>query len=292
LSRAPALALLAALTASSCTEEKGPRHSPRTLTTRARGEGALVVDRDFVFWIDRGTDMPEPGRHSGKAWRVRKAGSAPKLLAENLPWPRGLAQDERYLYWASFAEGRVLRLDKDGGQLTALVEGEQAPRDVAVDGSDVYFVTGPGEVKRVSKTALDATRVFWLTGGATGALSECSKSSCKPRVLARGVKEPGALVLDDASVYWTDRPDGLVLTVEKDGGSVHTLVRGQWDAARLALGREHIYWQTGERLFRVAKAGGKAVPWGHSASTVVALATDARTLYWLDGLGSVQAIDE
>jgi hypothetical protein len=68
------------------------------------------------------------------------------------------------------------------------------------------------------------------------------------------------------------------------------LAREQWNAQELAVDGEHLYWQVGERLFKMRKGGGKPREWSRGVTTVGSLAVDAQNLYWLDNDGVVRSI--
>jgi hypothetical protein len=310
-----ACASLALAGALGCREPGPPTDKPVVLAVRARGEGALAQDDDALYWVDRGTDVPDPSKHVGKLWRLSKSGGLPTALTKDLAWPKGLAVDDTHAYWASFTEGRILRLAKSGsGSLDTLADGQSTPRALALDKTDVYFLNGTGEVRRVPKAggasvtlvsgqqhplriAVDAAHVYWLTGGTTeqgavrrdGSLMRCGKDGSHRVVLAGGLQEPGALALDDESVFWVDRAEGLVFRIEKDGGSARVLEKEQWNAQEIALDAEHVYWQLGEKILRARKTGGKPVAWTKGSYTVSSFVLDALRLYLLDNDGFVRA---
>jgi hypothetical protein len=303
--------LLLALACAACSNPKAPTQAPRALTSRARGEGAIAIDADNVYWIDRGTEVPDPAQKGGKVSRVPKAGGLPKELTGNLGWPKGLVMDADALYWAGFVEGKIFKLDKRGATLTVLTEGQTSPRDLAIDATDVFFVTTPGEVKRVPKSggpavtlahdqrrvthiAVDGEHVFWLSGAVDGQtegeVTRASKDGSHPVALAHGIREPGALAIDDTDVYWIDRAQGLVQRIGKDGGTVRALAKEQWNANQLALDEGWVWWQVGERILRVRKTGGAPILWVKAAFTVGGMAADANTLYFLENDGAVRSI--
>jgi hypothetical protein len=52
------------------------------------------------------------------------------------------------------------------------------------------------------------------------------------------------LVVDEGWVYFTSEEDGVVWRVDKHGGPVSALARGQHDQEHLALDGTHLYWAT------------------------------------------------
>lgn len=292
-----------------CAEPAPPSQQPAMLASRAKGEGFLAIDADFVYWIDRGTDLPDPSKRLAKVWRVPKKGGIAKLLVGDLGWPRGLAVDAKRLYWAGFAEGKIYALDKEGGSLTALAEHENTPLDVAIDDTDVYFLATPGEVRRVPKgggpstrvtgglvrprrLAVDAANVYWVDSGGTsagGAVMRCRKDGSGVTTLAGGLHEPGEIVLDTENVYWSDRSEGFIYRLEKDGGAPRKLAQEQWNALQLALDDDYLWWQRGERILKVRKGGGKPISWVNASHSVTGLAVDANAIYYLEMNGGVRA---
>jgi hypothetical protein len=66
---------------------------------------ALALDGDTVYW----TSSIDVG---GRVLAQKKAGGATFVLATDLHQPRGLAVDEKYVYWIATADGNVGRTEK------------------------------------------------------------------------------------------------------------------------------------------------------------------------------------
>ena len=77
------------------------------------------------------------------------------------------------------------------------------PNDMAVDGTSVYWTSDAGTVMKVP-----------LTGGTA-------------ITLASDQDGPSGIVVDDASIYWTNAGSGTVMKLARAGGPPLTLVSGQ-----------------------------------------------------------------
>ena len=66
---------------------------------------AIVLDGDTVYW----TSSIDVG---GRVLSHKKAGGATFVLAADLHQPRGLAVDEKYVYWIDTGDGTVCRTEK------------------------------------------------------------------------------------------------------------------------------------------------------------------------------------
>ncbi|MFO0756886.1 MAG: hypothetical protein U0359_10360 [Byssovorax sp.] len=71
------------------------------------------------------------------------------------------------------------------------------------------------------------------------------------------------LVVDEASVYWTDLGAGTVSKAPKGGGPAVTVASGQSIAPFLAIDATNIYWwnlkEQGGEIMKTPKGGGASI---------------------------------
>ena len=166
-----------------------------TLATGISSGCDLALDPQFLYYSDSGL---------GEIHAIDRQSGASTLLGAGLrhpmaPLPRGQA-----LYFvelgteaASYADGRLLRMDRGGGPIEVLLEKLDAPRALATDGSAVYL--------GARGTELNGFLGKIVRLGDDGQVS----------TLAVNQAEPFAVAVDDAAVYWTANADNGLYAVER-----------------------------------------------------------------------------
>lgn len=104
----------------------------------------LTLDDEAVYWIGE-TKISRLAKDS--------AGSSPEILANGFMLLRGVAVDERYLYFTDNKADQVLRMRKDGSAPPAVIaEGQDGAGGITVDAEAIYWVNGDsGQVMRQEK---------------------------------------------------------------------------------------------------------------------------------------------
>jgi len=174
-----------------------------------------------------------------------------------------------YLYWTGGQQlnsGAVYRVSTDGGNVTTLAAGLSGPpTNVASDGTNVYFAVGGtgassgaimslpldadgGQTPLVLYPAQDdayavavrGNNVYWTNRGfsTTPSVNQAPKNGTGPIVpLATGIKEPLAIAVDDAFVYWAlDADPGGVQKAPIDGGAVVPIAAPKYPNALVLRG--------------------------------------------------------
>jgi outer membrane protein assembly factor BamB len=196
-----------------------------TATTLAAVAGpmVLVANSTNLYWTSSGPAAIQS---------VPIDGGSVSTVVNDPSGATALAVDAHNLYWCS-TDG-VYQEPLAGG--TALSIGPAATA-VAVDGTDVYYVTGGGSVGRVpigggaqtvlatgrigtlAAVAVDGQNVYWIEGEGTiqqGAVAALPKSGGRVAVLASGLSDPSAIVVDDSGIYFTNpAAGGLVEKIAK-----------------------------------------------------------------------------
>ena len=205
-----------------------PRRVVAEVTDGRAHFGALVVDAERAYWATQENPpgiwyAPLDGEHTKAVAVASMPGSG--LSKETALRPNGVAVDKAYLYWSDENAHAIKRrsLSTLGSDTYAhlLVTGEQAPQRLAVDAERIYWVTGDGLLR--SRAKVDG--------------------ACEPTTLAS--KQPGiwSIVVDDRYVYWTNWVEGgSVNRVRKSGGAVEVLATNQKWPRGLAQDCATIYW--------------------------------------------------
>lgn len=128
---------------------------------------------------------------------------------------------------SSFDSADGIAPSADGGDAAAAPTNDAAPlADAAVDGparSANVIVTGEAGV---SSVALDATHVYWTTGGLGGHVARCPRAGCAgaPDVLATNQAEAKQVAVAGERVVWI--AEDTLRSVSKSGGPVFSTTSG------------------------------------------------------------------
>jgi hypothetical protein len=212
----------------------------------------------------------------------------PVELAATTHVPEGLAVDATYVYWTTGCGGLVQRVSKNGGAIETLVSAQPGARSIAVDATHVYWAI-TCEVWRAawesrccsapSATVLRAP----LGGGPVEVLAGALPSDIR------------LVVLDDASVYFSTRRDGIWRVPKAGGTPVPLAPAGSFGS--LAVGADGYLYAAGEvpapandadtklDVYRVPVGGGTLDRLTNGWS-VQSLAVDDTSVYWIDYIGS------
>jgi hypothetical protein len=245
-----------------------------TLATAQLNLGGLVVDSTNAYWAIgnelMGTIMKVPLQGAGTPVAVATEQDSPEFLVlgsgGNVLWTT-------YSSSAGTGIGTVGEVGVDGGAVSTIASGQNAPEGLAVDATHVYWANGGTSsstngsiVMRalsggtpttlvsglVSPTAIavDATSVYWTSRVASGAVLKMSLGGGVITSLATGQASPSAIAVDATSVYWTTYgtivnntiTDGTVVKVGLNGGALTTLVAGQDGPQTIAVDGTSVYF--------------------------------------------------
>ena len=201
-----------------------------TINLAPTGATSMALYAGDVYWSSRDR-MTSSG--AGQVMRIDKnGGKAANLALGNAP--HDVAVDADYVYWIEQAAPAfsVVRTPIAGGPSVQLaVTDPFEPMGIALDGGNVYFMTGDGKVLGVSKSggpttvllsdigwfplglATDGTNVYV---GAEAGLLRVPKSGGPSSCLFPSVQDTAsAIALDDTSVYIADRGRNAIIRVAK-----------------------------------------------------------------------------
>lgn len=243
-------------------------------------------DEAGVDGSDEGASQGDGGQDASDAGAVPDA--APLVLARGPLGARGIAVDGTTVYWAVESDRSVHAVDKNGGaeriarQLTAK-PADGNPGDVAVDALYVYVgVTSPVtdylqgcEVVRFEKSQLDAAAGFGCV------LSMPNLSNVLKRFTLSGVTVYGS-----GAFYNTGES---VFQVGVDGTNPTTPVKQETGiGAVVSVGSDLYYVRAGgTTIVRFPKPSGPGVDFATGQATVLDVAADDTSLYWVTEGGSV-----
>ena len=165
-------------------------------------------------------------------------------------------------------------VDTSVGEVTSLLETDERPSDVAIDGDTVYIaLLGPGNstasegsIVSVPVTGGEPTPVASFLAGpralllhgdtlyattqgegpSSGELIAVDLSSGSTTRLIAHLAKPWGIAADDTNVYWLNRGrgegDGTVMYLPHEGGSYSTLANKQGEPRQIVVDDTHIYW--------------------------------------------------
>lgn len=199
----------------------------------SRSNFGVAVDGANVYFTVKNTQ----GAKGGGIWKRSQTGDAGATLLLGRDYPGFIATNGTSVAWAEGASNiGLVQCSTAGGSLVA--GGEQAIVDLAYGAnSNAYFVKssslwrqsgtqpvqiggGPQVVNAVAVRA-DASYVYWLNGGSSGALMRCPEGiDCLVQpgqvvTLASGLQRPFGLALGNDSIYFTTRDDNKVWRLRK-----------------------------------------------------------------------------
>jgi sugar lactone lactonase YvrE len=154
-----------------------------------------------------------------------------------------------------------------GSCLVTIASGLTAVGPLAVDSTSVYF----------SNYVCDAD------GGACGAIVKAPLAGGKVTTLAYG-GDPGGIVVDGATVYFTSQTAESVYSVPTGGGTLTTLASGLGVPRGIAVDTSNVYWADPglSRVTSVPRGGGTSTILAASQEYPYGVAVDSTSVYWTD----------
>jgi hypothetical protein len=191
--------------------------SPKVLASGGSAPVGVAVDGTSVYWT----------ASDGSLTKVPIVGGAPVVLASG---PKGATRpvlDGDEIYWSDEAGDTILRVAIDGGIPSTLVVGEPVS-GLVIAGGDLFIASGytlmtaplaggsPTTISTaagapVLAVAVDDTSVYFTS---SSTIWKVPRAGGPATAIAWSQGEPGAIVVDATSVYWTNaanwppQPDG------------------------------------------------------------------------------------
>lgn len=159
-------------------------------------------------------------------------GPATPLFAGGVNPQGGMAMTATNIFWTGtpIAGTDVMTVPISGGTASSFSLGSQAASGIATDGSSVYWTIVNGGVLKQSVVG----------------------SKPIPTAVGDGKVDAVSMVVDEKSVYWTDRVSNAVMSVPIDGGAITTLASGQQPFG-IAVDARSVYWTDSGKVMKVAK---------------------------------------
>jgi hypothetical protein len=220
------------------------------LVTTAESPAGIAVDGQRVFFAQSIAD--------GGVFSVATNGADPQTLVTGLSFPQRVHVSGAFvLYSAVGTPGVVGRVDKGGGLARTLAKTNASPSEIAVDGSQVFFVD----------QYAGAVRVMPFDGMPDAGI---------PPAFVSGVVYGWGLAVAGNDVVWSERgtfvprdggsgdftaADGTVRAAPKDGsGSPRILASDQAEPLGVAADATGIYWVAAKSGELMQLASGSSVP--------------------------------
>jgi hypothetical protein len=239
-------------------------------------------------------------------------GSAVTVLYPGPDIPSRLAVDAAAVYFTtSSAEGKVLRVLKDGSSIFTLAAKEEGPLSIAIDATHAYWSSGPTSpvpqqiIKRapimggsvetivnvmtgVGALTVHGQQIYWTTPSSDTVWAKATGGGADvPLIVSQN--NPSAIAADATGIYWVNtgtapKSDGAVLRAALDGTNVQTLASGQKFPLNLALDAGHVYWTTLDGgLSGIGKDGKNLFPYVVSTTgePITAVTSDGVHVYYI-----------
>jgi hypothetical protein len=222
--------------------------SQPTVFVRTPGNlGVLVLDDDWVYWIDTTHGLARTSKRAGGAVSsLQSIGAEPACCGM-------LAMDQANVYWAIASEGSPKGLRRTS----------KAPPPLPADNT----ADAPVDPASPACLAADADAIYWLRlkhgddWGRGGSIVRASKTGGAQKILGQ-IDTPsfGCIAVDSSNLYLTavhePRNDGALRAVPKTGGREKTIASLVGPAGSLRLDDDHVYWLDAGGIVRARKTGG------------------------------------
>jgi hypothetical protein len=264
--------------------------SPRVVASGSTGVTSIAVDAENLYYARSVGVGPGLNTHSGSVSQVSLHGGAEVTVTSGSYAPSAIAVRGEHVYfttmWRSTFDpadqtptGSVIKAPLVTGPATTLVTGLQEAVAIATDATNVYWAEyfGAGcswgclvsmplaggtpttivsnattTQQNIHAFALMGTEVFWTNEGISSTVMKQDVRGGTPVTLASDQKEPGAIGVDDASVYWATI-DGSLMRVSRNGGASTTLASHPCRPCAIAANDASVFWVTCDSLMRLAK---------------------------------------
>ncbi len=239
---------------------------------------------------------------------------AVEVIASGQASPRGIALDERSVYWANQSDGTIAAWEKAGGAARVFARGATLPRWVVLDPTQVFWNSdsqgdcvpgilklpknavpdaGPVQVARCSDAmhringlGVDGTFVYWTSHPSGTTLYSVPKEGGQFGALAANLGgQPDALAVTADGIYWLNPPQGKVSRYDKAAQQVTTLVENLTGLGAIGAEVGYVYYATTTNVSRIpttasVDAGSASQPIATGQDGPTSLALFGEHVYW------------
>ena len=181
-------------------------------------------------------------------------------------WPRDVAVDGANVYWTNESGGTVMRVPKGGG--TSVEVGWNQP-----------FAYG---------VAVDGMRAYWTTRQQTpnGTVGSAPLGGGAPSAIMTNLDLPEAIGVDATHLYWLAR-SGLY-RADKMAPVPGMIASASIIPGRLILDPNYVYWTdyNSGAINRTPKGGGATEGLASGQVAPLGIAIDATSAYWVNFMGN------
>ena len=245
------------------------------LETSRNAPFSVAVDGTSVYWSEQGSSTAMPTAYGDGA--IAKApvdGGVASVVAPAQGGPRDLTLDGTQLYWANRIAGEIRSGQTTAVGSTLLVAGQDRPWIVIADGTTLFWGNAAGDAP------IQPAGSVWTSSTDGGGA----------RALAQAQYSPIALALAQGALYWvvdTVAPDGGLTRLPLDGGPAQFLAP-TYNPVSITTNGQNLVWTQSAPIdagaIFAATLGGaspKAIV-GQLYNPGYGLAADTEHVYWTD----------
>lgn len=237
------------------------------LATGQATPNALAVDANNVYFVNGG---------NGKLMRMGKDGSglADGLAGATLTDPRALVTDGQRLVWSNYNANAAVKLQRAN-----------------VNGSGIADV-GDSFGTFAGGLAISGNTIAWTNRSGTNRVVRAPAAGGAAVVVATGNVEPAGVAVDATHVYWGSGANGNLHRQPLAAAAPCTIGTNCPELApvqafNLAVDATNLYFTQAAAVSRIAKGGGAVAAIATNQASPLAIAIDAKHVYWSAG-GSIR----
>lgn len=182
-----------------------------------------------------------------------------EALVAKQAWPRGMVLLDKYLYWANYRiAGTIQRTDLGGCSSQVLAAGQYDPQGLTTDGTDVFWVTGMGQLMRLNSQALVSNELSADANPGSGLVFLDGKifsagANCELRVLLPGAVthqtvsstdtgRGGTAALNNRDIYYSCSDPPRLFVFHADSNQTQLVLRRPTEITAIVSWLNGLVW--------------------------------------------------